>query len=209
MHLARRVPRKNVKEKKMDIKKIAKQVAAARASGGGNFIRPGSGVLVVKALKCEDLYKGSTFILEAIVESSSNDPTALDASGKPILANPPGSEVGYIQQLEANEDVAFPATKRLLLDLFGEDDASLEAEAAERAKTTPGFTATDAFAEVFELACSAQQPARGMRIGYSTYQKKAKTSGKDLVLPKWTHIRMSDEEIRASRAKLDGAPAVP
>lgn len=185
-------------EKQMGIKDIAKKMAQSKAAGGGNYLKDGRGVLIVKALKHEDMYKGETFVAELLVEASEEIPGAGPC-------NAPGTTVSFVQQFEEYPDTAFANTKAFVYALTGEDDASVEQSAAARVarKEKPrDWTADDEYAALYEMLCSPEQPARGMRIRYETYRKTTKKSGKELVLPRWSRIDQTDEQIAEARAQL-------
>lgn len=167
----------------MSVSEIAKRIAKAKASGGGNYFSDGRGRCVIKELSCTKKYKGLTFIAEMEVLSSESFQDAVKK------ANPPGSQVSFVQLFDEYPDTAFPNTKAFLLELTGdaEDDVT-----------------DDEFGEAFDRACSKDQPFRGMVIDYSTYRKdsKAKVS---LCIPKFKHVPQTVEEIAAQRAKLDAS----
>lgn len=197
----------------MGVRDIAKKIAASRAAGGGNYLKDGKGICIVKALKQENLYKGETFIAELLVETSESIPGLME-NGQPVTANSPGSTFAFIQQFEEFPDVAFGNTKAFILTLMGESDESLVAAAAEikasrqKAGTLAkgeDYTADDEFAAAYERLTGPQQPGRGMRISFETYRRVTKKSGKSLVLPHWEHVPQTVEQIAATRAKLDGA----
>lgn len=191
---------------------MAKKIAASRGSSGGNHLRDGRGVCIVKALKQESLYKGETFIAELMVESSESLAEARDASGAPIQANAPGSSFSFIQQFEEYPETAFGNTKSFILTLMGETEESLAVSAAatKAEKIKAGelaagqdHTADDEFVAAYERLIGAAQPARGMRIRYETFRKLAKKSGISLVLPRWETVPQTVESIAATRAKMD------
>jgi hypothetical protein len=212
------------------VRGIAKKIAEAKARGGGNFLNPGKGVLIVKALKDgtkPEFYAGETFVAELLVEKCEGFSGQLDEKGKEKPAgNAIGSTASYVQQFEEYPDTAFGNTKTFLLALLGETEESLAASAAENAKryaTDPAFKqqldhfmlktfsevkpwdADCEFAKAYEtLVDRKTNPARGMRIGYSTYEKKTRESGKILTLPVWESFPQDEAQIRATRAQLDG-----
>lgn len=169
----------------MGIRDLAKKIAESRSSGGGNHVRDGRGVCIVKALKHETLYKGETFIAELLVESSENLPDAKNADGSQIQANAPGSSFSFLQQFEEYPDTAFGNTKSFILTLMGEADVQAEE-----------------FAKSYERLVGAQQPARGMRIRFETHRKVSK-KGVSLVLPSWETVPQTVEQIAETRAKMD------
>lgn len=212
----------------MAIRGIAKQVAQAKARGGGSFVNPGEGELVVLALKDgtkPEFYSGDTFVAEFKVLSCSGFKGCLDAEGKEKPAgNAVGSPVSYICQFEDFPDTAFANCKTLILALMGESDESMAALAAATAAqlaTDPVlkaacdkimgemgltvWTADAEFAKAYEeLVNRKTNPARGMRLKYSTYEKTTRDSKKIITLPVWQTVTQTGEEITALRHKLDG-----
>jgi len=176
----------------MGIQDIAKKMAAAKAAGGGNYLRDGKGRLIVKSIAQDKLYKGDTFIAELQVERSDSYSDAIGTDGKPVLANAPGSTVSFIQQFDQFADTAFPNTKAFLLALVGEAEENVSEEA---------------FVKLYEKAVSKGNPFRGWYLDFETYRKPSRKTGKILTLPKWTHVPQQLEEIAARRAQLDGADA--
>lgn len=172
----------------MGIRDIAKKIAESDARGGGNWLKDGRGVLVVKALKFDNMEGGDTFVAEMLVESSESYPDAKDDKGQPVIANAPGSTVSYVQQLDKFKS-AFSNTKTFILALMGEDESAVKPED---------------FAAAFEKLCSKENPARGMRIKYSTFRKLTKAKDKSLTLPVWEHVTQTADDIAATRAKLEG-----
>jgi len=182
----------------MGIRDIAKKMAQTTAAGGGNYLKDGRGVLIVKALKHEDLYKGETFVAELLVEVSEE----LPGCGP---CNTPGTSVSFVQQFEEYPDTAFANTKAFIFALTGEDEGTLTKSAADKVarKAKPKeWSADDEFGELYEALCGADQPARGMRVRYETFRKTTKKTGKELVLPKWSNIQQTDEQIAEARAQL-------
>lgn len=201
----------------MSIKGIAKQVAQAKARGGGNFVNPGKGRLVVLALKDgtkPEFNSGDTFVAEFLVESCEGFTGMKDEAGKDKQAgNAIGSQVSYICQFNEFPETAFSNCKTLILALMGETDETLAAAAAETAKQlqstdklpAEGWTADDEFAAAYDrLVDRKVNPARGMIIDYSTYEKQTRDSKKMITLPVWAHAGQTAEDIAAKRAKLDG-----
>jgi hypothetical protein len=204
----------------MGAKDIAKKLGGSRAAGGGNYIKQGKGRLIVKSLKHEDLYAGETFIAELYVERSESFPGAINPTTKePELANPPGSSASFIQQFKQFPETAFAMTKGFLLTLLGEDDSTLAKGAAERVakgqvpeewckaenKPAAAWSGADEFGLAYENVVSKANPCRGMALDYETYTKPTKKGDKILVLPRFTHVKQTPDEIAARRAAFDGA----
>lgn len=199
------------------IKGIAKQIAQAKATGGGNFTNPGKGRLVVLALKDggkPEFNSGNTFVAEMRVESCTGYQGMKDETGKEKTAgNQIGSTVSYICQFEEFPETAFSNCKKLVLALLGETEETLAAAAAETAKRlqaegklpAEGWTADDEFEQAYNsLVDRKVNPARGMVIDYDTYEKETKKTKKIITLPKWSSVSQTEADIAAKRAQLDG-----
>lgn len=216
----------------MAIRGIAAKVAAAKARGGGNFLNPGEGVLVVLALKDggkPEFHEGDTFVAELRVEECRGFEglKQKDGSVKPT-GNPVGSVVSYVQQLEVFPDVAFTNVKTFILALMGETAESVAEQAAATAAAlaagdatlkaicepimkemnVAGWTPDCEFAKSYEeLVDRKKNPARGMRLKYSTYEKDTRDQKTTLTLPRFEPMAQTVDEINAKRAQLDGTPA--
>lgn len=218
----------------MAIRGIAAKVAAAKARGGGSFLNPGEGELVVLALKDgtkPEFHEGDTFVAELRVEQCNGFEGVKSKDGKDKPAgNPIGSVVSYVQQLEVFPDVAFTNTKTFILALMGENDETLAEAAAETAKqlatgdaalkaicdpimaqsSASSWNADCEFAKAYEaLVDRKTNPARGMRIKYSTYEKDTRDKLTALTLPRFEAVKQTSDEIKARRAILDGQAAAP
>jgi hypothetical protein len=178
-------------------KAIIKKIAKARATGGGNYIKQGKGVLIVKSISLEELYNGDTFIAEFLVKSSESMPDAVDANGKPELANPAGTSCSYVQQLTKFESA--PGNVKGFLEKLdgceGESDEEFEGLLETYINKDP--------------KAGEVNPARGFEIAYETFQRpiqKGKNAGKMITLVRWTHVDLDQDQVDANRALLDGKP---
>ena len=174
------------------------KIAAANASGGGNYIRDGVYDLTVKALKENRGHNGYSIIAEFQVDSATpNGEYALTPDGKSttdklVEPNPVGSEVSVVFNFK--HDSAPGNVKALAIALL----ASL------------GYTEAQIDSAAIATLVSDKNPARGMRIKDATYRKRAKESGKLLVLNRWETVPQTPDDIAARRKELDeskGAPA--
>lgn len=215
----------------MAIRGIASKVAAAKARGGGNFVNPGEGELVVLAMKDgskPEFHEGDTFVAELKVESCRGFEGMKRKDGTLKTAgNSVGSAVSYICQFDVYEDTAFSNCKTFILALMGETDESLAEAAAQTAKQlaggdaalkaicdpimqqvgVPSWNADCEFSKSYEaLVDRKTNPARGMRIKYSTYEKETKNGQTILTLPRWETVKQTHEDVKAKRAQLDGTP---
>lgn len=170
----------------VDTRAIAAQVVKARAAMGSNFIRGGRGIALIQALKLEELNAGPTFVAELLILQSEDIPGQTDAKGAALHANPPGTTVAFIQQFRKFEQTAFGNVKAFLLAL---DDVA-EDQVPEAA-----------LMEAFEAAVGKDNPLRGTRVAYETYQKKSRKNAIDLTLPKWIRVPGQTDEIVADTRK--------
>lgn len=221
----------------MAIKGIASRVAAANSRGGGNWINPGEGELVVLALKDGDkkdgFNAGATFVAEMRVERCNGFAGCKDVQGKDKPAgNPVGSVASYICQFDEYPDTAFTNCKTFLLSLMGETEASLAEAAANTAKLIAAsdceaglkaqcaailaeqqkqaWDADCEFAKAYEVCVDQKRsPARGMRIKYSTYEKSNRAKDNIMTLVRWEAVKQTGEEIAAKRAELDSTAPKP
>lgn len=173
---------------------VFQKIANSRASGGGNYIRQGKGRLIVKSLTLPTLYGGDTFIAEFMVKNSESIPGATDnKTGKPEFANPSGTTVSYVQQLDKFES-APGNVKGFILKLDGSDD---DGDFAGLLKT---YVNEDPKA-------GAVNPAKGFEIDYETFLgsvKKGANAGKPITLVRWSHVDVTPEQVAANIAALDG-----
>ena len=205
-------PKTKSETHKMGIKDIAARIGQARANGGGNYLKDGRGIGIVKALKQENLHKGETFIAELLIESSEASGEVNPDGTSVGPPNPPGSTVSMIQQFEEFPETAFNNTKTFIYALMGETDESMAAAAIETQKAMAkagkpkaeidAWDAAEEFAAAYTRLTSAENPARGMRIRFETFRKMTKTTRKMLTLPRWETVQQTVEEIQSNRQKL-------
>lgn len=206
----------------MAVSVIARKIAAGKARSGGDFLNPGKGEIEIVALKDGDkpeFRDGATFVAEAVMIECEGFKGMLNAQGKEKPAgNPVGGPITFLQQFDEYPDTAYDNVKSFILTLLDETDESLEAAAAEKRKSNPAlqgsngaWSGQDEFATAYDSLVNRQtNPARGMRIRYSTYEYKAKESGNILTLPRWESVKQTEAEIQARRAARDrAAPAAP
>lgn len=169
---------------------LLKAVANTKASAGGNFIRPGRYTLVLEKILLEPKYDGIKDSIHFIAELRVLESTSYEDSA--TKANPVGSTVTFLQQLEKNPQMAGKNTKAFMLALTGDEEADLDPEE---------------FVTSIKRAAGKDQPLRGAVIKAETYSKTAKKSGKELTLPKWTPLDNTLESIAARRKELDAVPS--
>lgn len=176
------------------------KIAAAKCSQGGNRIKDGKYVFSITKVVSEVKRGGSMFIVEMLVDESQTIPDILDAGGKPITANAPGTTVSWVLNVDSN-DSAPGNIKSFTLALFDENEADSDAEELQaKAKGEPSPLAT-ALGELI----GKDQPAIGMKIACETYRKLIKSganAGKPFVGNNWRHVPQTVEEIAANRARV-------
>jgi len=171
------------------LEEIGGQLAGARAANGGNFIRDGRGVLMIKRVTVEKLYKGQTFIAEMEVIDS-HESGDKDEKGQLIPPNPVGSTVSFIQQLDARPETAFGNAKAFLLAAAEEEEDQITA---------------DQFKVFFADACGTKQALRGKLVNYETRRKWTKDKSKLLTLPTFRAHPQDAADIAARRAAIEAA----
>lgn len=174
------------------MEELFKKIANANASLKEDVFRDGKGVVCIRELICKSFFQGPTFVARTLVKESSSKGDLVN--GQPVQPNAAGSRVGWPQMLQKHAS-ALGNVKSFTLALLGykEQDVS-----------------SDQFAEAFQRLVSKEQPARGMLIGYETYQQATRSGpnvGKINTYVKWIHIPPSagnsPEEIAKRRAELD------
>jgi hypothetical protein len=166
---------------------LLKKIAEARATAGGNNIKDGEYVLLVKKIIVDSKFKGTTFIAEF-------DVVDCEKTHATVEPNPKGTDCSIALNLDTN--VLAPGNmKQFFLGLLGLDEATTPA--AKLGEEMSKYTADD-------------QPGRGMLIECSTYRKVTKTgpnAGKEGVYPRWYPASEgnSSAEVAARRKVLDAA----
>ncbi len=164
---------------------LAKKIAEARATAGGNNITDGQYVMQVLKLTVDQKFKGTFFVAEfLVVDSEKTHPT--------IEPNRVGTDCSIALNLDSN--VSAPGNmKQFFLGLLGLDEATTDSQ--ELVAAISKYTSDD-------------QPARGMLIECSTFRKTTKTgpnAGREGTYPRWSAAPEGNTpaEIKARRTKLD------
>jgi hypothetical protein len=180
------------------MEELFKKIANANASLKEDVFRDGKGVVVVRELICKSFFQGPTFVARTLVKESASKGDK-NAQGQLVEPNAPGSRVGWPQMLQKHAS-APGNVKSFTLALLGYQEAQVS---------------SDQFAEAFQRLVSKEQPARGMLIGYETYQQATRSgpnAGKVNTYVKWIHIPPtagnSPDEIAKRRAELDKSDPV-
>jgi hypothetical protein len=205
-----------------NVRAVASRLRKATTVGGGNWIKQGKGVQIVKSLSLDKKRSGLTFVAEMETESSESfaDAEVTETSaGLPEKANAPGTSVSFLCELDANEEVAYPNMKAYVYKLLGTNDAEIDKAAGERiarqkagqqdgipadfGKAPEEWTGDDEFGETLSRLVGPDQPAKGMRIGFDTRRITTK-KGQRITVANWSTVQQTKEEIDARRAKLEG-----
>lgn len=164
---------------------LLKKIAEARATQGGNNIKDGNYVLVVKKLMIENKFKGTFFIAEFDVVDA--EPTRQD-----VEPNAVGTDCSIALNLDSN--VSAPGNmKQFFLGLLGLEEAT---------------TTTEQLMKEIAKYVGEDNAARGMLVEASTYRKVTKTganAGKEGVYPRFSPATGENTaaQVKARRAELD------
>lgn len=168
-------------------------------SGGGNFLKDGKGVLVIKDVTVQKTFKDKrTFIMEAYVKSSSPSGD-LDESGKIIPPNAVTSTVSYVQLLTKFESAKGNA-KAACLAILGPETAAKDDEGMGADFTELMGLDKDGYSQK-----GVPSIMRGAEISYETHRKATKDGSKILTIPRFTYVDVSPEQIAANRKLLGDA----
>jgi hypothetical protein len=170
------------------------KIAAANASLKEDNFKDGKGVVVIRELICKSFFQGPTFVARTLIKESASKGDLDPVTKQPCAPNAAGSRVGWPQMLQKHAS-APGNVKSFTLGLLGFKEADV----------TPAQ-----FGEAFERLVSKEQPARGMLIGYETYQQATRSgpnAGKVNTYVRWIHVPPSagnsKDEIAQRRADLD------
>lgn len=207
----------------------AARFATAKTRAGSSHINPGAGVLIIQSIKfgtAPEFSSGTTFVVEGKVDSCEPYKGVLDAQGKEKQAgNVVGSVVGWVKTIGSfvgADQMFWDDVRTFLMTALGETEDSLEEaakETNEAIKKDPKlkrsleeelgeiikdeWTSVHQGALIFTRATNREEnPLAGMKVGYSTYEKKSKKSGEMLTLVNWSHIEQTTEEIEANKKKI-------
>jgi hypothetical protein len=173
---------------------LAKKIAEARATAGGNRIKDGSYVFVVRKIILDEKFKGNFFIAEfdVLMSASVRDD---------VEPNKVGTDCSMALNLDTNKST--PGNmKQFFCALLGKEDGELQGQ--------------DYLKEVAKYV-DDDQPGRGMLIEATTYRKTTLTgpnAGKEGTYPRFATVSTEADEggmdnsaarIKARRAELDAA----
>lgn len=177
-----------------EMDELFKKVAAAQASGKGDNFKDGKGVVVIRELMCKKLNDGPTYIAATKVISSASKGDVDPVTKAPVDPNAVGSTPSWPQKLEKFKS-APGNVKAQVLALLGFTEAQVSGEQ---------------FAEALGRLISKEQPARGMLLGYESFQQVTRggpNAGKVNTYIRWIHVPPSEgndaKSIAERRAGLD------
>lgn len=163
------------------------QIAAAAASGGGNYINDGVYRLIIEKMFRKDAPiaagGGTSFITEFRVVESGQDPNHPE-----VKPNPVGTVCSVVAVVTKHAS-AFGNIKALLLGALG----------------AFGYTEDQITPEVIAEAYSTDQ-LRGVMVDDTTYRKAikgGKNAGSMITLHKWNSIEQTEEQVAAQKKDLD------
>lgn len=174
-------------------KNIFKKIAESKAAGAGRPFDPGKYKLTLQKLFIHEGFKGSTFIAELLVRESQST-GEVNRAGKveiPLKEGVTGSFAVNLDNPNAKGS-QYSNVKRFTLALLGED---------EDAVTNEKFI--ELLEELAGEAGEKSQPLRGAHIELETFKKpKQSNANEDFTHHRWTHVPMTEAELKASRASL-------
>jgi len=164
--------------------RIQASLATAKMSGGGDFIKPGTGVMAVKSIEVgtnrSNERNGFFKAVLQIVSSTQTDPD--------VKPDPPGATVDFLQLYDQFPDTAGARTAEFLTALTGDSQEACTA-------ALPTLVGPD-------------QPMRGALIAYRTRTQITKKTQRKLTLPMWETVKQTTQEIAARKAALDAGTSV-
>lgn len=168
----------------MGMAEIVGKMRNAKAAGGGNYIKDGTGRLIVKAIEIKRFdMAGDGFLADFVVESSRKTHPEVEPDA-------PGSSVSFLQLYDKHPLTAPGQVKAFLMALTGEPESEFSGD-----KLLPNLS----------KITGPDQPLRGAVVDYSTYRKTTKDKSKILVLPKFETVHQTPADIAARRKALDSA----
>lgn len=138
------------------------KIANTKANQKGDNFRDGKGLLVVIGNLYENMNDGPTFVGKFQIVRSEAKGDLDPATKQPVQPNQPGTQVGWPQKIQKFPSAA-SNVKAYILELVGAKEAEVDA--------TPGV-----FQNTMQsLVDKDKQPARGMLVGYETYQQATRS----------------------------------
>ena len=166
------------------LERIQASLATAKMSQGGDFIKPGAGIMVVKSLEVgtnrSNERNGYFKATLQVVSSTQTDPE--------VKPDPPGATVDFLQLYDQFPDTAGPRTAEFLTALTGDT----QEECTKALATLVG----------------PDQPLKGALIAYRTRTQLTKKTQRKLTLPMWETVKQTKAEIAVRKAALDGGSAI-
>jgi hypothetical protein len=180
---------------------IYSSVANAEVFGSGTKIRDGKGRLILNNMYFKDGFKGTFFIADLVVEESQKIPVVSEKTGEKLDVEPnaPGTSTSFVVQVNNPKNKGAEGyVLDFVMTLQGLDHTQMKnEEKCANIKANVGMKTKDASPKV--------SPLRGATIDYETYRKVADKSGKELVVPKWSHVKQTPEDILARRQIIESS----
>lgn len=167
------------------------RVKKSKATGKkSEFLRDGKYVLgVLQIMSKVSEQSGLNFIARMVVLKSESKGDLDPKTKQPVIPNPVGSVVGYIQQLDAFPKTAPGNVKAFMLELGGMSEA--EGDTIEEVEIDGKKVQMSKLEILGEAAGGPEQLARGMILTCSTRQAAVKT-GKNIgainTYPQFSHV---------------------
>ncbi len=188
----------------MGVSAIAKGIMNAKLRGGGVYLNPGKGeILILEAKMIETEESGAVFISNFVVDKCEGFAGIKDETGKDKPAgNPVGSIAGVACKIEDGDkykrEYAFEDMTRYLC-------AALDEEPDEVCKNLEALLGLN---DKGVTDPTKPQPMRGIRVGYVTKEIKTNPKGQGAVKKALTKVDFfklpqTPEEQKAERAALD------
>lgn len=181
---------------------IFNKIASASASGGGNYMRDGKYLVAVWGLELASKFSGPTHIAELeVLEAEASGEK--DAKGNPVEPNAVGTRMSWVQLLDKHISAA-GNVKAFYLALDGCTESEMPMERLAGEYDASGNCTKQG---ILDIATGKAQPFRGMKIRIETYRKDTKDKSKTLVLPRWSFVSQTPEEVESMRHMLESAEA--
>lgn len=177
---------------------FGKGIKDAKIFGKGTNIRDGRYVFLIESVKEQRNQKNEEqFIAELrVVEATATGEYEIDSTGKAttsklVAPNAVGSSCSYVQV--SKHDSAMSNIKAFLLGAMG----------------GLGYTEEDLNEENYNAAISEGNPLRGVKVACETVRtlNQGKTNaanrGNILVLPRWSSVKQTEDDLAAGKKFLD------
>jgi hypothetical protein len=194
-------------------KALAKKVAAASVSGGGNNIQHGKYILTIKRIFCEKKYSGECFIMEMTVLDAQKIEVVEGDRTRDITPNSVGSDCSYVVNFDGKgKQSAAGNVKQVICAIFGVSESDLSASEFEETFEDIVRTQPEEFVdENGNKTVKEANPMRGYALRCSTYPKAVRSEpGRFITGLKWETLATpgegenSPEKVAERRKAMDG-----